>query len=394
MAKDSLFVDQEQPAKASVVLKLKANRPLRRPRSRGIAGLVSASVESLRPESVIILDTFGRPLTRPAETTTTRAASGLQLERQQQIERDLSTQGRRAARAGGRRRAACASTSPRILKRRHRRRDRRAVGSDGRRPQPPDVHRRPAASAQPRGGVAGARANQPPALSTATPPAAARATPPPAPLPRPAAPTHGRRADARRAVPGRTHVGDHQLRSRQGDAPHRQSAGPARAAVGGGHPRRRARDDARRGRRGADDARKPWEAGGMQRIQGLVAAAVGLDTERGDQLTVENIAFETPPDDAASRRRLGSARRSWTSARQHWPSALRVRRRSCCIALLRAVRRPSAARAARDGAGRGAGAAGAGGRGRAAADRARDGRADRRRARRHGVGRGPSACPC
>src|SRR4029079_12058378 len=60
MAKDSLFVEQEQQAKASVGLKLKANRPLAVATVKGIAGLVAGSVESLRPESVVILDTFGR----------------------------------------------------------------------------------------------------------------------------------------------------------------------------------------------------------------------------------------------------------------------------------------------------------------------------------------------
>ena len=38
-------------------------------------------------------------------------------------------------------------------------------------------------------------------------------------------------------------------------------------------------------------ARKPEE---IQKIQALVAAAVGLDMERGDQLTVENVAFDEP----------------------------------------------------------------------------------------------------
>jgi len=39
-------------------------------------------------------------------------------------------------------------------------------------------------------------------------------------------------------------------------------------------------------------SRKPEE---IQKIQQLVATAVGLDTTRGDQLTVENIPFDTPP---------------------------------------------------------------------------------------------------
>ena len=45
----------------------------------------------------------------------------------------------------------------------------------------------------------------------------------------------------------------------------------------------------------AQAASKSRSAADMERIRGLVAAAVGLDTERGDQLTVENIAFDEAP---------------------------------------------------------------------------------------------------
>ena len=67
MAKDSLFGSRVQPAKASVVLKLKKNRPLAPGTTAGITNLVAASVEGLRPESVVLLDSFGRPLARPTE---------------------------------------------------------------------------------------------------------------------------------------------------------------------------------------------------------------------------------------------------------------------------------------------------------------------------------------
>jgi flagellar M-ring protein FliF len=40
---------------------------------------------------------------------------------------------------------------------------------------------------------------------------------------------------------------------------------------------------------------KPRAPETLQKIQGLVAAAVGLDTERGDNLTVENVPFEEAP---------------------------------------------------------------------------------------------------
>jgi flagellar M-ring protein FliF len=38
---------------------------------------------------------------------------------------------------------------------------------------------------------------------------------------------------------------------------------------------------------------KPRQPAELQKIQGLVATAVGIDATRGDQLTVENVAFDT-----------------------------------------------------------------------------------------------------
>ncbi len=92
MAKDSLFGSRVQPAKASVVLKLKKNRPLAPGTTQGITNLVAASVEGLRPESVVLLDSFGRPLARPTEDGDDQnAMSGMQTERQQRLEKELST---------------------------------------------------------------------------------------------------------------------------------------------------------------------------------------------------------------------------------------------------------------------------------------------------------------
>src|SRR5262245_21039906 len=65
MSRTSLFASKEQPAKASVVLKLRGNRPPATATVQGIANLVASSVEGLRPEAVVILDSFGRPLARP-----------------------------------------------------------------------------------------------------------------------------------------------------------------------------------------------------------------------------------------------------------------------------------------------------------------------------------------
>src|SRR5262245_54568395 len=89
LAKDSLFTGDTEQAKASVVLKLRNNRPLAPSTVAGIAGPVAASVESLRPESVVIIDTFGRPLSKQAASEEEMLA-GAPLERQQNIERDMS----------------------------------------------------------------------------------------------------------------------------------------------------------------------------------------------------------------------------------------------------------------------------------------------------------------
>lgn len=43
--------------------------------------------------------------------------------------------------------------------------------------------------------------------------------------------------------------------------------------------------------------RVPRSPEDLQKIQGLVAASVGLEPDRGDQLTVQNVSFEEPPPD-------------------------------------------------------------------------------------------------
>ena len=167
MAKDSLFVDREQPAKASVVLKLRAaNRPLAPATVRGIAGLISGSVESLRPESVVILDTYGRPLTRPSDGDGSMPATGLQLDRQQQLERDMS------ARVVALLEPVVGPGRVRVNVAAYLSAD--AVEETEERWDPTAVVRSKQSSSETgatsaaTGGVAGARANQPPQLSTAT----------------------------------------------------------------------------------------------------------------------------------------------------------------------------------------------------------------------------------
>ncbi|MEQ1871625.1 MAG: flagellar basal-body MS-ring/collar protein FliF, partial [Vicinamibacterales bacterium] len=84
----SLFTGRDQPTTASVILKMRSNRKLSASTVTAITGLVSASVESLKPESVVIIDNFGRPLSRPSEDD---SADGAPVERQQRLERDMTS---------------------------------------------------------------------------------------------------------------------------------------------------------------------------------------------------------------------------------------------------------------------------------------------------------------
>lgn len=270
MAKDSLFLDRSEPAKASVALRLRNNRPLPEAAVRGIAGLVSSSVEGLSPESVMILDHHGRPLTRPGDAAEGTGLDATQLERQQQIERSLSQK-------------VLAMLEPvvgegrvRVNVAAHLRAD--IIEETEERWDPNTVVRsrqtttETGAGTLVPAGIAGARANQPPALTTAeaNDGAAANvtATTPP-----------GRSTETTNYEVGKL--------VRHTVSPQGQLARLSVAVV---------LDDERVTTRAEDGTAstttRPWEREGLDRVQALVAAAVGLDSARGDQLTVENIPFE------------------------------------------------------------------------------------------------------
>jgi flagellar M-ring protein FliF len=298
MAKDSIFVDQTQPAKASVVLRLKSNRPLAAATVRGIAGLVAGSVEALRPEAVTILDTYGRPLTRP-EDGSDGALSGLQFDRQQQIERDLSTRVASLLEpvvgAGRVRVNVSAHLRSDLVEETEERFDPNAVVRSRQTSSETGV------SAVPTGGVAGSRANAPQGQSTATPP-----TPPP-PAPNPSAP--GRSTETTNYELSRV--------TRHTVSPQGQLARLSVAVI----------VDDERVVATADDGTttattRVWDPAKIEQFHQIVAAAVGLDAARGDVLTVENIAFESPvvePEPAAP----GVMTELTDGARRYWPTALR-----------------------------------------------------------------------
>lgn len=270
--KDTLFTGDQQQAKASVVLKLRNNRPLAASTVAGIAGLVAASVETLRPEAVVIIDTFGRPLSRTADSEDDVVA-GAPLERQQRIERDMAAK-------------VVALLEPVVGPGHVRvnvaaRINGNAQEETEERWDPTTVVRSRQSSSDSSssalaGGVAGVRANTPPAGTQAN----AKPIVTPAPV------VGGRTTET-------TNFEVSKL-TRHTIAP-RGDLSRISVAVILDDVRTTTKDEQGQ----TQVTAKARTQQDMERIRGLVAAAVGLDTARGDQLTVENIAFgETPIEEA------------------------------------------------------------------------------------------------
>jgi flagellar M-ring protein FliF len=272
MEKESLFTTQQEPAKASVVLKLRSNRPLAAAAVMGITNLVAASVEGLRPESVVIVDTFGRPLTRTTDAED--EGSGLQLDKEHRMERDLSTK--------------VVSLLEPIVGEGHvrvnvsARLDGDSEEETEERFDPNTVIRSKQTSSDTgsfvaQAGVAGARANAPPNTSTAT--------------------TAPVQAAAPQTASRTTETTNYEVSklTRHKISPKGQLARLTVAVI---------LDDEHVTSTGKDGKvqvkDKPRAPADIERIQKLVASAVGADTTRGDVVTVENMAFnEPPPDDTA-----------------------------------------------------------------------------------------------
>lgn len=271
LAKDSLFTESAQQAKASVVLKLRNARPLAPSTVAGIAGLVASAVESLRPESVVIVDTFGRPLSKPNGEP---EMPGPGMEHQQRFERDLTLKvvgllepvvgpGRVRVNVSARFSSDTAEETEEVW-------DQTPVMRSRQSSSDTSAGTSSASKTARAGGVAGARANQPPDASTANPALQAAG----------AEGTSGRVSETVNYEIGK--------KTRHTVAPGGQIERLSVAVIV---------DDSRApGAEGQPATTKPREPAEIERIKGLVAASVGLDAARGDQLTVENIAFEETPE--------------------------------------------------------------------------------------------------
>lgn len=89
--KDSLFLDSQKPAKASVLVKLRPGTQLSHQNVAAVCQLVSSAVEGLLPEAVSVLDTRGNLLNRAlkASSASDPEPSEEALEYRQKLEHDV-----------------------------------------------------------------------------------------------------------------------------------------------------------------------------------------------------------------------------------------------------------------------------------------------------------------
>jgi flagellar M-ring protein FliF len=89
LPKESLFQEKSEPTKASVVLKLNAGKQLNETMVSGIVHLVSSAVEGLTPQNVTVVDSSGRLLSAK-QTGPDEALTNGQLEMKSRAEKEFS----------------------------------------------------------------------------------------------------------------------------------------------------------------------------------------------------------------------------------------------------------------------------------------------------------------
>ncbi len=85
----SLFLRSEERPKASVLVKLKQGRRLSQGQVQGIVHLVSSSVEGLDPKDVVVVDSRGEMLSEPVDEVAGMTSS--QIDYQRNVERELES---------------------------------------------------------------------------------------------------------------------------------------------------------------------------------------------------------------------------------------------------------------------------------------------------------------
>lgn len=274
MEKASLFGAREQPAKASITLTLKGSKPLPPASGVAITNLVAASVEGLRADQVVIIDSLGRELSR-GSADNDGPLSGAELEKQQKYERDMAMKVVRLLEPV----AGVDRVRANVTVRLHGASEEQTVENF----DPNTVLRSEQTTSEgsdaqaTAAGVAGARGNLPAAVQ-------ANGQPDPATAPPTTnTSTNGFTKTSKVSNYEVSKTTTHTIR------PRGEIAQVSVAVI---------LDDEHVASTAADGStttrRKPRDGAAMQKLQKLVAASLGIDPKRGDQVTVENMAFEAP----------------------------------------------------------------------------------------------------
>ncbi|MBI5755578.1 MAG: flagellar M-ring protein FliF [Nitrospirae bacterium] len=85
----TLFSDKKDTARASVVLKLRGGRTLSQNQVQGVVHLVASSVEGLGAENITVVDTLGNVLSRPSDDSYGTQLTNYQTEHQRGLEKSM-----------------------------------------------------------------------------------------------------------------------------------------------------------------------------------------------------------------------------------------------------------------------------------------------------------------
>jgi flagellar M-ring protein FliF len=289
-ARESVFAEKKEKGKASVVVRMRQSRELSRERTDAIVNLVASSSEGLDPADVTVMDNRGRLLSSPGRNSGAAAGANVfnsHLETRQKLETETAAR-------------IVALLEP-VVGKGHVQADVAAEVDFSQVEQTEEkydpqsaVIRSQQSSAEYRtpntqiNGVVGTRGNDP---NNRVPPP----TPTPAPTPPPTA--NGQP----QASPQPTPVMPPQMAPDQRNAStlNYEIDKTIRRTIGGlGRVTRLSASVLvdHKAVNGASVARAPEE---IKRIQDLVAAAIGADTKRGDQVVVESFPFNKADAEAA-----------------------------------------------------------------------------------------------
>ncbi len=279
--RDSVFIDKTEPAKASVVLRMRAGRDLSRERTEAVVNLIASGVEGLDPKNISVMDARGRVFAAPDRDGAKAKNGASPLDSNLAIRQKLEME--TAARivellepvvGEGRVRANVAADV-----------DFSQIEQTAEKFDPKSATMRSQQTLQESrtgglrgpGGLVGARANDPQLQPTPTPsPAPANGQPAPSPAASPLPPALG---DSRNASTTNWEI----------------DKTVTRTLNNGGRLMKLSASVVVDYRKDAGKA-EPRPADELKKMQDLVAAAVGIDTQRGDQVVVQSLPFDLPQD--------------------------------------------------------------------------------------------------